>query len=77
MVAGLNDISEGAVLLDNREVMAAGSGSLGDCFPSAKFDSMADRLRKCPSWRGSGLSHATAVQRRDIVMHFLCPCWLR
>lgn len=70
MVAGLNDISEGAVLLDNREVMAAGPDR-GIVFQAPSLIPWLTAYENVHLGVAQVYPHATAVQRRDIVMHFL------
>ena len=70
MVAGLNDISEGAIVLDNREVVTAGPDR-GVVFqaPSlvpwlSAFDNVALGVEQV-------YPHASRQQRHDIVAHYL------
>ena len=69
MVAGLNDISDGVVLLDNREVTSAGPDR-GIVFgPKAipwltAYENVHLRVDQV-------YPHATKGERRDIVTHFL------
>ena len=70
MIAGLNDISEGAIILDGREITQAGPDR-GVVFqaPSlvpwlSAFDNVMLGVRQV-------FAHATPAQRRDIVEHYL------
>lgn len=70
MVAGLSEISEGAVLLDNREVMGAGPDR-GIVFQAPSLIPWLSAYDNVRLGVEQVYPHATASERRDIVTHFL------
>jgi nitrate/nitrite transport system ATP-binding protein len=70
MVAGLSEISEGAVLLDNREVIGAGPDR-GIVFQAPSLIPWLTAYENVRLGVEKVYPHATAAERRDIVTHFL------
>ncbi len=70
MVAGLNDISEGVVLLDNREVDSAGPDR-GIVFQAPSLIPWLSAYDNVALGVEQVYPHATKAERRDIVTHFL------
>jgi nitrate/nitrite transport system ATP-binding protein len=70
MVAGLNDISDGVVLLDNREVDSAGPDR-GIVFQAPSLIPWLSAYDNVSLGVEQVYPHATKAERRDIVTHFL------
>ena len=70
MAAGLNDISDGGILLDNREVSGAGPDR-GIVFQAPSLIPWLTAYENVNLGVDQVYPHATAAERRDIVMHFL------
>jgi nitrate/nitrite transport system ATP-binding protein len=70
MVAGLNEISEGGVLLDNREVVAAGPDR-GIVFQAPSLIPWLSAYENVALGVEQVYPHASKQERRDIVNHFL------
>lgn len=70
MVAGLNDISEGVVLLDNREVVTAGPDR-GIVFQAPSLVPWLTAYENVELGVDQVYPHATRQERQDIVAHFL------
>ena len=70
MVAGLNDISDGVVLLDNREVTSAGPDR-GIVFQAPSLIPWLTAYENVHLGVDQVYPHATKGERRDIVTHFL------
>ena len=70
MVAGLNDISDGVVLLDNREVDSAGPDR-GIVFQAPSLIPWLSAYDNVALGVEQVYPHATKAERRDIVTHFL------
>ncbi|MBI2276279.1 MAG: ABC transporter ATP-binding protein [Dechloromonas sp.] len=70
MVAGLNDISEGVVLLDNREIDSAGPDR-GIVFQAPSLIPWLTAFDNVNLGVEQVYPHASAAERRDIVTHFL------
>jgi len=70
MVAGLNEISEGVILLDNREVVAAGPDR-GIVFQAPSLVPWLTAYENVALGVEQVYPHATREERRDIVHHFL------
>jgi len=70
MVAGLNEISEGVILLDNREVVAAGPDR-GIVFQAPSLVPWLSAHENVALGVEQVYPHATRAERKDIVEHFL------
>lgn len=70
MVAGLNDISEGVVLLDNREIDSAGPDR-GIVFQAPSLIPWLSAYENVSLGVEQVYPHASKAERRDIVTHFL------
>jgi len=70
MVAGLNDISEGVVLLDNREIDSAGPDR-GIVFQAPSLIPWLSAYENVSLGVEQVYPHATKAERRDIATHFL------
>lgn len=70
MVAGLNEISEGVVLLDNREVVNAGPDR-GIVFQAPSLVPWLTTYENVELGVDQVYPHASRQERRDIVTHFL------
>jgi len=70
MVAGLNEISEGVVLLDNREIDSAGPDR-GIVFQAPSLIPWLTAYDNVALGVEQVYPHATKAERRDIVTHFL------
>ncbi|MCB1967180.1 MAG: ATP-binding cassette domain-containing protein, partial [Candidatus Accumulibacter sp.] len=70
MVAGLADISEGVILLDNREVANAGPDR-GIVFQAPSLVPWLSAYDNVELGVDQVYPHASRQERRDIVMHFL------
>ena len=70
MIAGLNDISSGAALLDNREVDGAGPDR-GIVFQAPSLIPWLTAYENVALGVEQVYPHASKQERRDIVMHFL------
>lgn len=70
MIAGLNEISEGGILLDNREVVTAGPDR-GIVFQAPSLIPWLSAYENVALGVEQVYPHASAVERKDIVMHFL------
>ncbi|PKO94176.1 MAG: nitrate/sulfonate/bicarbonate ABC transporter ATP-binding protein [Betaproteobacteria bacterium HGW-Betaproteobacteria-10] len=70
MIAGLNEISEGGILLDNREVVTAGPDR-GIVFQAPSLIPWLSAYENVALGVEQVYPHASAAERKDIVMHFL------
>ena len=70
MVAGLNDISEGVVLLDNREIDSAGPDR-GIVFQAPSLIPWLSAYENVSLGVEQVYPHASKAERRDIATHFL------
>ncbi len=70
MVAGLNEISEGGILLDNREVVTAGPDR-GIVFQAPSLIPWLSAYENVALGVEQVYPHASVAERKDIVMHFL------